>query len=418
MVFLDSSLQSSITNYFLKFTCLYEIPSPKPPDIVRAFAVLVSSFACVVVVEALFKYSSLFQHHETPVIIPSWAAAVILTCNALESPFGQPYSLFLGTFISCVLGVGLTKLWLLIPENEDTLWVCGALSGSLSSVLMSWAQLIHPAAGSAAILPAVNDEIRNLGWFFLVVQIVTSLIVIAVSSIFSNLYAQYPLYWFLPPHLEKETPVISTIPDTNVEVERPNNISTPSQEISNQIEPLLVIPSSTSDVDDETGPAPVPYSPDQALQPQETNTELRSTFSLSREPTAEDDENAEATSNITSTKSRLILAVLETRDRIRALPPPRALASNALSKAVTNSRYLNPIPTTIESSSRMAALFPNIDLSSAAIITATSFSFPPELQFTAIDKGILISIQKKLGGLVASQNNTLLSKTRTTRTNS
>lgn len=131
------------------------------------------------------------------------AATVILTNNYLESPFGQPLPLATGTIISAIIGTGLTKLFMLNPANEEYLWVCGVLAVAISSVIMGLTGTLHPAAASTALLCATSKEIREqLGWFYLVNQIVISIITIGIACLFGNMYSRYPLYWLLPPRLE------------------------------------------------------------------------------------------------------------------------------------------------------------------------------------------------------------------------
>lgn len=318
--------------YPLKFACLYKPSSPyKPPDIVRVFFVLISSFTSIIALEATFKYSPVFIQHSAPIIVPSWAATIILTCNALESPLGQPFNLFFGTLFSSVIGVGLTKLWMLHENNEETLWICGALALAISSVFMSHTKMVHPAAGSAALLCAINPTIRHMGWFYLVVQIVTALIVMAVGSIFANLYSQYPLYWLLPPNLAETRPIIATKPESTTSAY-----------------------SGFTHVND--------------------TSDKNSLYSLSRTQTAT--QESIATTNLASS------------------------VGHALNRAITESHYLQRIPTT--NPDHLTSKFPTFDFESTALMSNSDFSFPTDLKFTAEDKGILISIQRKLDALRTS----------------
>lgn len=132
---------------------------------------------------------------------------MILTNNYLESPFGQPFAIFFGTLCSAVIGVGLTKLFLLAgASGESHLWICGALSVAIASIFMSHTHTLHPAAASTALICSINAEIRHLGWFYLADQVICGVIVISIACLFGNMYARYPLYWFLPPKLSAPKP--------------------------------------------------------------------------------------------------------------------------------------------------------------------------------------------------------------------
>lgn len=101
---------------------------------------------------------------------------------------------------------------MLNPENEQIIWVCAALSVAISSVVMVHTKTLHPAAASGALIAAIDEDIRDMGWFFLVDQIVCAILVILVACFYGNMYSKYPLFWVLPPKL-KTTPNIAPPPD-------------------------------------------------------------------------------------------------------------------------------------------------------------------------------------------------------------
>lgn len=389
-----------ITNYFLKFVCLNDFDAPNPPDIVRIFMVLLSSFGSMIALEATFKYGPVFINHDSPIVIPGWAAAVILTCNALQSPFGQPFSLFGGTFLSCIVGISLTKLWMLNPANEDTLWVCGALAAALSSILMSWLQVIHPAACTSALLSAYNPTIRHLGWFYLVIQIVSSIICIGSALIFSNMYAQYPLYWFLPPTLE-EKPKIQIIREKG---RKKVNPLSPSPSETSSLEGNVQPSQSTSSYPDEDEqPAPLPFlgpeqPPSVAIDERRASVANASMFSISRQPTAQDDY---ADSPLADVNPQLS-AVHPTQSRLaRILTASRPAVNRDLKKVFSTSQWLQPMTTSTLTEDKIAAQFPGLKLATTAIISSEEYWFPPSVQFSTVERGTLISIQRRLKGLDA-----------------
>ncbi|VVT54495.1 uncharacterized protein SAPINGB_P004104 [Magnusiomyces paraingens] len=173
------------------------------PDIVRSAWVLVATFSGLITTMCVMKYANTFngnnKHHWTaPVIVPSWAAAAILIYNAVESPLGQPRNTFCGNLVSSFVGVAITKLFMLRAANEEHLWVCGALNVGVASIAMAVTKTVHPPGGAAALIAAVDPTIRGLGWFYIVVQIVTGLIMLSVACLFNNVQRRYPLYWWTP----------------------------------------------------------------------------------------------------------------------------------------------------------------------------------------------------------------------------
>lgn len=336
-----------LIQYLSKFLLLHRPTSYRPPEIVRIFFVLLSSFATIIALEATFKYSPVFIKHSTPIIVPSWAATVILTCNALESPLGQPFNLFFGTFFSSILGIGLTKVWMLSGANEDTLWVCGALALALSSIMMMHLQMIHPAAGSAALLAAISPPIREMGWFYLVVQIVIALIVMGVGAIFANIYAQYPLYYFRPPQIKQ--------------LELSEDVSKPKEQI-------LDFSFASKSIYVERG------------------ADFTTMFSLTPTSTA--------STSLGSISAPIPLTDDQTRPR---------MLGNVLTHVLSKSHCLTRIPTSSEASHRFAKEYQGLDLEPTALVSSSGFSFPTKLSFTQEDRGILVSIQRKLAALALEQ---------------
>lgn len=185
---------------------------PKPiPDIVRAGWVLVSTFTGIILVMCTLKYGPVFKDRGAPEFIPSWAATAILIYNVVESPLGQPRNTFFGNFISTFLGICITKLFMLNPDNEQYMWVSGALCVAVASIAMSFTKTLHPPGGASALLCSIDQQVRELGWFYLVIQIVSGLIMLAVACLFNNIQRRFPLYWWTPNTLRATGPLPSEL---------------------------------------------------------------------------------------------------------------------------------------------------------------------------------------------------------------
>jgi CBS-domain-containing membrane protein len=96
-----------------------------------------------------------FPNHDTVLIVASFGASAVLCFSTIESPLAQPRHLLGGQILSAVLGVGLNRLFRMAPSYrlEDTIgpnelgqlvWVNGALSMSLSLLLMQVTGTTHP----------------------------------------------------------------------------------------------------------------------------------------------------------------------------------------------------------------------------------------------------------------------------------
>lgn len=170
-------------------------------EIATLFWVMISSFVSMLILESIFRFDDTFRNRHVPTILPSWAASIILVFNAIDSPLAQPRNCFIGTMVSSVIGVCLTKLWLINPENNNYMWLCGALSVAISTVIMRLLNCLHPPAGAAALMPSVTPQVRDLGWYYLLVQLICGPLLLFIACLMNNIARRYPMYWWTPENL-------------------------------------------------------------------------------------------------------------------------------------------------------------------------------------------------------------------------
>lgn len=160
--------------------------------------ILIASFSGIALLEGIFKHHTVFTKHHVPMIIASYGATAILCFNASQAPLAQPRSIFMGHFFSSLIGICIQKLFSLSQRGVDNYWASGALSVGVSSVLMSILNCVHPPAGASALLPSIDSDVRELSWWYLPVQIISSLLIITVACITGNIFRSYPVYWWSP----------------------------------------------------------------------------------------------------------------------------------------------------------------------------------------------------------------------------
>jgi CBS-domain-containing membrane protein len=69
----------------------------------------------------------------------------------MDAPLAQPRALFGGHFIGGLVGVCITKLFLLLPTEErytELQWLAASLACATAIVLMQVTGTTHPPAGS------------------------------------------------------------------------------------------------------------------------------------------------------------------------------------------------------------------------------------------------------------------------------
>lgn len=91
---------------------------------------------------------------------------------------------------------------------------------------MSLTKTVHPPGGAAALLCAIDDQVRGLGWFYIVVQIVAGLEILAVACLFNNVQRKYPAHWWTAGSLRAEAPV--PVPPSTPEKEKDAAVHEPA----------------------------------------------------------------------------------------------------------------------------------------------------------------------------------------------
>ncbi|RDB27131.1 hypothetical protein Hypma_004572 [Hypsizygus marmoreus] len=176
-------------------------PPPKRPEYIIWLWSFIGAFCGISLIQAVFEQAQYFIDRGVPPIIASYGATAVLIYGAIDAPLAQPRALFGGHFIGGLTGVCITKLFHLLPTEQrfqDLVWLAGSLSCALSVVFMQMTATTHPPAGATALLAAVNPEIRDLGWYYLPVILLTSTLALVVAILVNNIQRRYPVFWFQP----------------------------------------------------------------------------------------------------------------------------------------------------------------------------------------------------------------------------
>ncbi|EAU37856.1 predicted protein [Aspergillus terreus NIH2624] len=189
-----------------------ETPKPLPSYVIWLWS-FIAGFCGLCVLQSIFNYSDYFAGRGVPGIIASYGASAVLVFGAMESPLAQPRALIFGHFFSALTGLCITKLFSLMPDEEkfnSLRWLAASLSSAVAIVVMSITQTTHPPAGATALLPATEDAIWELSWYFLPVVLLSSAVMLGVALVVNNIQRRYPVFWIAPP---KPKPVLpSTTP--------------------------------------------------------------------------------------------------------------------------------------------------------------------------------------------------------------
>lgn len=90
---------------------------------------------------------------------------------------------------------------------ESLRWLAASLSTAIAIVVMQLTGTTHPPAGATALLPATNDEVWNLSWYYLPVVLLSSTMLMCCALLLNNnMHRRYPVFWFTPPAPPKSAP--------------------------------------------------------------------------------------------------------------------------------------------------------------------------------------------------------------------
>ncbi|KAJ5499468.1 hypothetical protein LT330_000342 [Penicillium expansum] len=181
----------------------YRENGPKPPAkyLIHLWS-FIAAFCGLCVVQGIFNYSSYFIERGVPGIVASYGASAVLVYGAIESPLAQPRALIGGHFLSALVGICITKLFSLMPNEEkfnSLRWLAASLSSSVAIVVMQITETTHPPAGATALLPAVDEAVWALSWYYLPVVLLSSTMILMVALILNNIQRRYPVFWISPP---------------------------------------------------------------------------------------------------------------------------------------------------------------------------------------------------------------------------
>lgn len=212
---LEKSLPAPLRRFFGKHKT-----SPKD-DYWIWLEILVASFAGIALLEGVFKSHTAFTSHHAPMIIASYGATAILCFNTVGAPLAQPRNILMGHFISSLIGICVQKLFLLSEGGRNNYWASGALSVGISSSVMSICNCVHPPAGASALLPSIDEAIQEMSWWYLPMQLVSSVLIICVAMITGNVIRSYPAYWWTAAPLGKPETVVEPEkePETSIDEE-------------------------------------------------------------------------------------------------------------------------------------------------------------------------------------------------------
>ncbi|MCC5929087.1 MAG: HPP family protein [Cyclobacteriaceae bacterium] len=124
-------------------------------------------------------------------LIGAFGATSVLLFGTPHSPLAQPRNLFLGSIISAVIGVTVYQLFYI----DSLLWFSPALAVSLSILAMQYTKTLHPPGGAIALIANIgSEEIKSMGYFYVINPILTGIVILFVMSLLFNNLSKNRIY--------------------------------------------------------------------------------------------------------------------------------------------------------------------------------------------------------------------------------
>lgn len=140
------------------------------------FLSIIASFICIFTV----VINSIYFFPNSPVLVASMGASVVILLFAPLSPFAQPWSFFCGHLVSAI--VGITCSLYVTP-----FWLASTLAVSFSISAMLFFRCLHPPGAATALVPVIGGAtFIELGYKFLLTPVFINIFVMLIMAIIVN----------------------------------------------------------------------------------------------------------------------------------------------------------------------------------------------------------------------------------------
>jgi hypothetical protein len=107
------------------------------------------------------------------------------------------------------------------PDFMSIRWIIGPLSCGVASFVMAMTNTVHPPGGATAVLATVDPTIIALGWMFIPLLLLGSILMTFVALAINNIQRQFPVFWWTPQDVGvRERPDIESLKASDDEMEK------------------------------------------------------------------------------------------------------------------------------------------------------------------------------------------------------
>ncbi|QKF74084.1 HPP family membrane protein [Aliarcobacter faecis] len=153
----------------------------EPLDKSNMFWSWIGSFLGIILIA--FFHKNFLDDDGLILVLSSFGASAVLIYGAINSPLAQPKNLIGGHIISAIIGVISYKLF------APNLFLAAAIAVSTSILIMQLTLTLHPPGGATALIAVIgNEQIHNLGFFYVIIPVSSgALILFLIAFIINNI---------------------------------------------------------------------------------------------------------------------------------------------------------------------------------------------------------------------------------------
>ncbi len=151
----------------------------EPLDKSNMFWSWVGSFLGILAI--IFFHKNFLDDDNLVLVLSSFGASAVLIYGAVNSPLAQPKNLIGGHILSAIVGVISYKLF------EPNLFIAAAIAVSTAILVMQLTLTLHPPGGATALIAVIgNDQIHDLGFFYVLVPVFSGAVILFLIAFIIN----------------------------------------------------------------------------------------------------------------------------------------------------------------------------------------------------------------------------------------
>lgn len=151
----------------------------KPIDISNMFWSWIGSFLGIITIA--FFHKNFLDDDNLVLVLSSFGASAVLVYGAVNSTLAQPKNLIGGHLISAIVGVISYKIF------ASNLYLAAAIAVSTSIIIMQLTLTLHPPGGATALIAVIgNEQIHELGFFYIFIPVLSGAIILFLIAFVIN----------------------------------------------------------------------------------------------------------------------------------------------------------------------------------------------------------------------------------------